>query len=466
MTFRPILTAEEMVAAEGAAMADGVSVGELMERAGRAIADIAWRIAGESEALILCGPGNNGGDGYVAARLLAERGCEVRVAALAEPKTEAARAARERWAGPVEPIADTKSAPLLIDALFGTGLKRPLGDTLASTLADHVGKARYSIAIDLPSGIETDSGALLSPVPQFDVTVALGALKAAHRLQPSARYMGRVVMGDIGVQARSNVRELGRPQIPAPTPDDHKYSRGFVLVAEGAMAGAASLCAEAAMRTGAGYVVLAGPEQDASPRALVCRPATDPRALGDLLADERLDVAVIGPGLGLDEQADAYLDEILASGRRLVLDADALTLAAKRGAECLKTLKTPPILTPHHGEFVRLFGEGGGSKIDRARKAAERSGAIVVYKGSDTVIAAPDGRAAIAPPAPAWLASAGTGDVLSGIVSARFAADGDGFAAACEAVWLHGEAARRAGPFLIADDLVGALPGALAACLR
>lgn len=463
---RPILTAKEMVAAEGAAMTDGVSVGELMERAGRAIADIAWRIAGKSEALILCGPGNNGGDGYVAARLLADRGCNVRVAALAAPKTDVAKAARERWNGPVEPIADAKSAPLLIDALFGTGLMRPLSDTLAKTLAEHVGKARYSIAVDLPSGIETDSGALLSPVPEFDVTVGLGALKPAHLLQPSARYLGRVIIGDIGVEASSNLIELGRPSIAAPTPGDHKYSRGFVLVAEGAMAGAASLCAGAAMRAGAGYVVLAGPDKGAGPLALVHRPATDPRALGDLLADERVDVAVIGPGLGLDETADARLDGILASGRKLVLDADALTLVARRGAKCLSALESPPILTPHHGEFVRLFGEGAGSKIDRTREAAERSGAIVVYKGSDTVIAAPDGRAAIAPPAPAWLASAGTGDVLTGIVAARYAAGGDAFTAACEAVWLHAEAARRAGPFLIADNLVGALPGALAACLQ
>ncbi|RED15428.1 NAD(P)H-hydrate dehydratase [Parasphingopyxis lamellibrachiae] len=466
MTFRPILTAEEMVAAEGAAMADGVSVEELMERAGRAVADIAWRIAGKSEALILCGPGNNGGDGYVVARLLADRGCKVRVAALAEPRTDVAKAACERWGGPVEPVADAKSAPLLIDALFGTGLMRPLGDTLAKTLAEHVGKARYSIAVDLPSGIETDSGALLSAVPHFDVTVGLGALKPAHLLQPSARYLGRVILGEIGVEASSSLVELGRPGITAPTPGDHKYSRGFVLVAKGAMAGAACLCAGAAMRAGAGYVMLAGPDHGAGPLALVHRPASDPRALADLLADERVNVAAIGPGLGLNEEADARLDEILTSGRRLVLDADALTLMVRRGAECLNALETPPILTPHHGEFVRLFGGGAGNKVERARDAASRSGSVVVYKGSDTVIAAPDGRAAIAPPAPTWLASAGTGDVLTGIVAARYATSGDAFTAACEAVWLHGEAARRAGPFLIADDLVGALPGTLAACLQ
>lgn len=465
MILRSILTAAEMVAAEKAAMAGGVSVGELMERAGKAVADIAWRMAGKSETLILCGPGNNGGDGYVVARLLAERGCTVRVAALADPKTDAAKAARERWEGSVEPIAGAKSASLVIDALFGTGLARPLSDTLAKALADHVRKARYSIAIDLPSGIETNSGALLSPVPEFDVTVALGALKPAHLLQPSASYLGRVMLDGIGVETSSSLKLLDRPKLAVPAPGDHKYSRGYVLVAGGAMPGAASLAAHAAMRSGAGYVALAGPDHSEGPLALVHRLAADPQTLGDLLRDDRIDVAVIGPGLGLNDKAEARLDQAMASGRKLVLDADALTLIAKRGVESLMALGTSAILTPHHGEFVRLFGEGEGSKVERARKAAEKANAVVIYKGNDTVVAAPDGRAAIASPAPAWLASAGTGDVLTGIVAARYAQGGDAFEAACEAVWLHGEAARRGGAFLIADDLLDALPGVLASCL-
>ena len=465
MNSRPILTAKEMVAAEEAAMAGGVSVGELMERAGKAVADIVWRMAGRSEVLILCGPGNNGGDGYVVARLLSERGCAVRVAVLADPQTDVAKATRERWGGPVEPIGDAKGAPLVIDALFGTGLARPLSAALAKALVDHVGNARYSIAVDLPSGIETDSGSLLSPVAEFDVTVALGALKPAHLLQPSAQYMGRVMLGDIGVEPASSLKMLGRPKVTAPAPCDHKYSRGFVLVAAGEMAGAASLCADAAMRAGAGYVMLAGQDRGEGSLALVYRQAADAQTLGTLLGDERIDVAVIGPGLGLNGEADARLDQLLASGRKLVLDADALTLIAKRSAESLQALNAPPILTPHHGEFVRLFGDGPGSKIERTRDAAERSGSVVIYKGNDTVIAAPDGRAAIAPPASSWLASAGTGDVLTGIAATRYAVTGDAFAAACEAVWLHGDAARRAGPFLIADDLLDVLPSALAACL-
>lgn len=446
-------------------MADGISVGELMERAGREVADIAWRMAGVSETLILCGPGNNGGDGYVVARLLAERGSDVRVAALADPKTEVAKEARAKWDGPVEPIAGAKGASLVIDALFGTGLVRPLSGSLAKTLIDHVESATHSVAVDLPSGIETDSGALLSPVPKFDATVALGALKPAHLLQPSVRYLGRVVLGDIGIASESDLNVVSRPNLTPPSPEDHKYSRGYVLVAGGAMAGAASLTADAAIRGGAGYVALAGPDHPEGPLALVYRLAADPRTLGDMLADERIDVAVAGPGLGLTGKAEARLDQVLDSGRRLVLDADALTLIAQGGVERLHELSTVPILTPHHGEFVRLFGEGEGSKVERARDAAQRANAVIVYKGSDTVIAAPDGRAAIAARAPTWLATAGTGDVLTGIMAARYAQNGDPFEAACEAVWLHGEAGRRAGAFLIADDLLNILPRALASYL-
>lgn len=464
MIFPPILTAEEMVAAEHAAMAGGVSVGELMERAGRAVADIAWRMVGKSEVLILCGPGNNGGDGYVVARLLAERGCDVRVAALADPQTDVAKTARMRWEGSVEPIAGAKSAPLLIDAVFGTGLARPLNQALARALADHVKKARHSIAVDLPSGIETDSGALLSPVPSCDVTVALGARKPAHLLQPAAGYMGRVMLGDIGIAASSHLHVLGRPKLTAPSADDHKYSRGYVLVAAGEMPGAAALTAMAAMRAGAGYVALAG-ETAAVPHALVHKPTEDAGALAHHLDDSRISVVAIGPGLGNQEDGRHRFERALMAGHRLVIDADALNLLADSGLGAVRDQKALPILTPHAGEFVRLFGEGKGSKVDRARDAAERSESVVIFKGNDTVIAAPDGRAVIAQPAPSWLASAGTGDVLTGITAARYAVTGDAFTAACEAVWLHGEAARRAGPFLIADDLVDALPGALAACL-
>lgn len=466
MAGRAVLTAAETLAAEEKAMADGVTVEELMERAGRAVADAAWRLAGKTSALILCGPGNNGGDGYVAARLLAERGCDVRVAALGDPKTDAAIAMRQKWDGPTELIAGAKGAPLVIDALFGTGLKRQLSDTLAKALTKYIGAAKFSLAVDLPSGVETDGGALLSPVPDFDATVALGALKPAHLLQPSRRHCGHVLVGEIGLGAASSLAEIAQPRLTAPAPDDHKYKRGYVFVAEGAMAGAASLCAHAAMRAGAGYVVMAGPERGEGPQALIMKQAADPKTLGKLLADKRIDVAVIGPGLGRERKARARLETALGSGRKLVLDADALVLLAERDVpERLTELDAAPILTPHEGEFARLFGEIGGSKVDRARAAAERSGSVIVYKGADTVVAAPDGRAAIAADSPSWLASAGTGDVLAGIAAAHYAQLDDPFQAACNAVWLHGEAARRAGPFLIADDLIDALPAVLGACL-
>jgi ADP-dependent NAD(P)H-hydrate dehydratase / NAD(P)H-hydrate epimerase len=445
MSGRTILTAAEMRAAEAAAIAAGTPVEALMERAGTAAAEAIWRYAGPLPALILCGPGNNGGDGYVIARALAARGVAVRVAAPAEPKSEAARAARAAWAGPVEALADAAPAPLLVDALFGTGLGRPLDDAVSRRLCALPAQVR--VAVDLPSGIATDDGTILSPVPDFDLTVTFQTLKPAHLLQPAARHMGRIVVADIGIAAASALVEIGRPAPRLPGPDDHKYTRGMVAVLAGAMPGAAALAAAAALRAGAGYVRLIGPGAPGLPSAIVQGPG-DPEPL---LADARIGAVVVGPGLGRDPDARRLLDIALACGRPLVLDADALALIGT------DRLPAGAILTPHAGEFARLCPGLAGSKVEKARAAAARTGAVLVLKGADTVVAAPDGRAAIAPPAPAWLASAGTGDVLTGIVAARYAGCGDAFEAACAAVWLHGQAAERAGPGLIADDLPKAL---------
>jgi len=453
MTGRAILTAAEMRAAEEAAITAGTPVETLMERAGCAAAEAIWRYAGPLPALVLCGPGNNGGDGYVIARELAARGIDVRVAALAEPQSGAARAARDRWGGSVEPLVGAKPARLLIDALFGTGLGRPLDDDVAGALQALAASADVRVAIDLPSGAATDDGALLSPVPDFDLTITFQTLKPAHLLQPAARHMGRIVVADIGIEAASALREIGPVRIAAPGPDDHKYSRGYVAVIAGEMPGASALTASAAQKAGAGYVRLIGPKLAGLPHAIV---QGDGDAAG-LLADERIGALVLGPGLGTGVEGQGLLDLALGSRRPLVIDADALTLIAKRGTSVLRGLARPAVLTPHGGEFGRLFPDLSGSKVERARAAAAQARAVIVFKGSDTVIAAPDGRAAIAPPAPAWLASAGTGDVLAGIVAARYAVSGDAYAAACEAVWLHGRAAERAGPGLIADDLVAAL---------
>lgn len=412
MTGRVILTAAEMRAAEEAAIAAGTPVEELMERAGKAAAEAIWRYAGPLPALVLCGPGNNGGDGRVIARELAARGIEVRVATLADLGAEA--------------------APLLIDALFGTGLSRPLEQP--QVLLDLAAAAAVRVAIDLPSGVATDDGAILSPVPDYDLTVTFQTLKPSHLLQPAARHMGRIVVADIGIPAASNLAEIGPAAPREPGPDDHKYSRGYVAVLAGEMPGASALAAAAALRAGAGYVRLIGPPVAGLPHAIVQGPG-DAEAL---LADPRIGAVVVGPGLGRD---DRLVGIAIASGRPLVLDAGALR--AQPNA----------ILTPHEGEFARLFPGLPGSKVERARAAAAASGAVVVYKGADTVVAAPDGRAAIAPPAPAWLATAGTGDVLAGIVAARRAALDDPFEAACSGVWMHNHAAR-ARPGRTADDLV------------
>jgi hydroxyethylthiazole kinase-like uncharacterized protein yjeF len=461
MIGRPILTAAEMRAAEALAIAAGTPVETLMERAGLAAAEAIWRYAGPLPALVLCGPGNNGGDGYVLARVLQQRGVPVRIAALGEPQSPAARAARAAWDGEVVALADAASAPLLIDALFGTGLTRGLDEALARRLASLAGQARIRVAIDLPSGAATDDGAILSPVPDFDLTVTFQTLKPSHLLQPAARYMGRVVVADIGVEAHSHLSEIAPPRLRAPGPDNHKYSRGYVAVVGGAMPGAAALAAAAAMRGGAGYVrLIADRPVRGLPHAIVQRAGVSP----ELLADHRIGAVAAGPGLGRDADARALLDRVLACARPLVLDADALVLL-EGALERLHPLHHVPILTPHAGEFARLFGTLPGSKVEQARAAAVRASAIIVYKGADTVIASPDGRAAIAPTAPSWLASAGTGDVLAGIIAAQRAAGLDAFEAACAGVWLHGRAAERAGAALMADDLLAHLAAAVAECL-
>lgn len=465
MTPRPILTAAETRAAEEAVIANGTSVEALMERAGAAVAEAAWRFGGGRPTLILCGPGNNGGDGYVAARLLAGRDVAVRVAAAGEPQGEAARAARSGWSGPVETLAKAASAPVLVDALFGTGLARGLAPPLYKALDRLADSASFRLAVDLPSGVATDDGALLSPVPCFDLTLALGALKPAHRLQPAADRCGIVQVADIGLRFPDDARvtEVAQPELGPPAASDHKYSRGMVVVAAGSMPGAATLAAAGAQRAGAGYVLLAG-AAEVGPLALVHRAATDANALARILADARVGAVVVGPGLGADTKGRARLEAALASGHPLVLDADALNLLAVDGLDRLTRLAEPPVLTPHEGEFARLFVDLGGSKIERARIAARRCNAVVLLKGADSVVAHPDGRVAIAPPGSPWLASAGTGDVLAGLVAAMRARGLDPFAAAQAALWLHGEAARRAGAGLIADDLLAHLPAALAAC--
>lgn len=452
----PVVTAAEMRAAEDAVIAGGVSVEALMERAGAAVAEAVWRFGGGRPALILCGPGNNGGDGYVAARLLAEHGLEVRVAACAEPRTDACRWARQQWTGAVAALDDAEEASVLVDALFGTGLSRSLDDAVHASLHRLASAARMVIAVDVPSGVGTDNGRSLGAA-QATFTLALGALKPAHLLHPAAALCGIVQCAEIGVPIPSTAQVIPPPHLAAPDAASHKFKRGMVAIVGGAMPGAARLSAKAAMRC-AGYVVAAN-MAGRGPDALVHRD------WGAIASDDRVGALLVGPGLGRDEVARAALQAALDSIHPLVLDADALVLLTAEQRLALRRRSTPVIMTPHAGEFEAMFGEGSGSKIDRARAAAAECGAVIVFKGADTVIAASDGRVRLSSNAPGWLASAGTGDVLAGIVAGCLSGGMAPLDAACAAVWLHGEAARIAGPALIADDLPQYLPLAIARAL-
>lgn len=446
---RPILTAEQMRVAEAAAIAAGAADIELMERAGRALAEAVRLYAGPRETLILCGPGNNGGDGYVAARHLAAAGYPVSIAALGEPAAEAAKWAKGRWDGQVEPFEKAPPAPILIDCLFGTGLKRGLEQSVSERLCWLSEQALVTIACDLPSGVASDDGAILSAVPRSDLTLTFGALKPAHRLMPAMAQVERVVLADIGIDASADWFEIGPPALPPLDPVGHKYSRGLVHCLAGEMPGAIALAASAAAKSGAGYVRVS------TSLPIGGLPSSIVQSGGADLQDERIGCILVGPGLGDIPQV---LTLALTAPRPIVIDADAIGLVGE--PERLHGHDT--ILTPHEGEFRKLFGEIERSKPERALEAAQRSQSVIVYKGPDTLVASPDGRLGFAPPAPAWLASAGTGDVLAGMIAAMRARGLAAFEASCAAVWLHGRAAELAGPGLIADDLVRVIPLALA----
>lgn len=446
----PILTTAATRAAEAACAESGTSLAELMDRAGAAVADTAWRMAAGGPVLVLCGPGNNGGDGYVAARLLAERGAEVRVAVLADPATDLARAARAQWGGPVEALTpQTALAPLVVDALFGVGLTRPIRDDLAAMLRRFAG--RRVLAVDVPSGVDGDGVHGWAPPLPADVTLALGALKPAHVLLPGAAHGGRVLLAPIGIAAALGMQTAPKPVASVPGATAHKFNRGMVLVRSGPMPGAAQLTAAAALRSGAGYVVLSGAER-APFDAII---AEDGGGYGERLRDARVGAVVLGPGHPAGEVLDHDVAAAIDAGKPLVLDAAAIASALPR----LRALSgaVPAILTPHEGEFAKAFPGLEGSKIDRAKTAAADAGAVVIYKGADTVVAAPDGRVVAAWPGSPWLATAGTGDVLAGACGARLARGGDAFDAAVAAVGWHIARAQAIGPGLVADDLVADL---------
>ncbi|MCJ2182027.1 NAD(P)H-hydrate dehydratase [Novosphingobium sp. 1949] len=460
----PILTVAQMRGAEAALIAQGSSVEALMQVAGRRAAEWVWRLSGGHRVTVLAGPGNNGGDGYVLAQALRARGGEAVVIAAMEPATPAARAARAAFDGEVLGPDAPCRGEVFVDCLFGSGLSRPLDPAQVALLDRLVSSHRNAIAVDLPSGIASDSGMLLNEgLPHYDLTLALGAWKFAHFLMPATARMGALRCVPIGIAPVPGAAEaIARPTIAPPPSDAHKYTRGLLAVVAGAMPGAAILASLAAQGAGAGYVKLFADNKRNCPADLVVE--TGP--VSDLLADHRNAAILVGPGLGRDGAARERLAVALADPAALVVDADALVLLSPR---LLAERTAPAIATPHEGELValeRAFDcDGGGTRAERAAALARASGMVIVAKGPDTVVAAPDGRLACAPRASSWLSTAGTGDVLAGTIASRLAAGSDPFASACEGVWLHGEAARLCLAPFTASQLAERIPAALAACL-
>ena len=461
MAAEQVLTVAQMREREQALIDGGESISSLMERAGRGAAQWVWRVAAGRPVTVLCGPGNNGGDGYVIARELHARGAEVRVVAPMEPRSEAAIAARRSCGAPV---VEDAAGGVLVDGLFGSGLTGPLDPEHVALLARLAAAHSTAIAIDLPSGVEGDSGALLNEgLPPYSLTLALGAWKRAHWLMPGMATMGERRLVEIGIAPVAGAaRLIARPRLAPPAPDAHKYTRGLVLVVAGSTIGAAILACEGAMRTGAGAVRLCsdGLHPAAVPDIILRH---DP--LPELLADHRTGAVLVGCGLGRDGTARERLAQVLATRRPTVIDADALHLV---GPDDLAGFAAPLVLTPHEGELAQLakgFSIPPADKPHLALALARKSGAVVVAKGPHTVIAAPDGRTIFAPSTTSWLSVAGTGDVLAGTIASRLAAGVEPFEAACQGNWLHGEAARLCRAPFLASDLAGAIPAAFARCL-
>jgi ADP-dependent NAD(P)H-hydrate dehydratase / NAD(P)H-hydrate epimerase len=481
-----LLTAEEMGQADRLAIDGGVPGLTLMENAGRAVADdLARRFPDAGTVAVLCGPGNNGGDGFVAARYLAERGYRVRLGFNGDPAHLSADAAAnaKRYAGQRERLsADIlDGADVVVDALFGAGLARPIEGDYAAMIERVNGSGLPVIAVDVPSGIDGTTGEVRGDAIEALSTVTFFRLKPGHLLLPGRLHCGEVSLSDIGIPARvldtikpktfANEPPLWLPRFPWPTPEGHKYARGHAVVVSGPLysTGAARLGARGALRVGAGLVTVASPRDAlavnaSSLTAIMVREADDARALQGLLADERKNAVLIGPGVGVGERTRAMVLATLGSGAAVVLDADAITSFAEPPAKLFAAIAghvAPVVLTPHDGEFARLFGNIEGSKLDRAREAARRSGATIVLKGADTVVASPDGTASINATTSSWLATAGTGDVLAGVVLGLLAQRMPPFEAVSAAVWLHGKAAKEFGPGLIAEDVPEMLPKVL-----
>ena len=473
-----LISVAEMYEADAAAARAGTPGLTLMENAGRAVADAIVRRWAPRPVSVLCGRGNNGGDGFVAARLLAEAGWPVLLGLLGarERLKGDAAAMAARWEGSVEPLALAllEGEPLVVDALFGAGLTRPL-EGVALALAEACAARDLScVAVDMPSGVHGDTGDVLGEAFKAALTVTFGRRKYGHLLLPGRERAGEVVVADIGIpeaaiselalRVHENASALWQGLLPGPEAGDHKYSRGHALVVggDGTHSGAARLAARAALRAGAGLVTVHAPEAALPVYAsqLTAVMVASIHDLGTALADERRNALLIGPGCGASPATRARTLQALGAGKRCVLDADALTAFQDEPAALFASLGPDAVLTPHEGEYRRLFAHEG-DKLARARAAASECGAVVVLKGADSVIAAPDGRAAINANAPPTLATAGSGDVLAGFILGLLTQGMPAFEAAAAGVWLHGAAAAAFGPGLIADDLSESLPGVL-----
>ncbi len=483
-----LLTTAEMGEADRLTIAGGIPGMILMEAAGRAVAqEVVWRWPDAAHVAVLCGPGNNGGDGFVAARHLKAQGFSVSLALLGarDRLTGDAAAMAERWDGEVAPLTAQAAdgASVVIDALFGAGLTRPLEGAAADLVETVTANGQPVVAVDVPSGIDGTSGAVKGTAFRAAATVTFFRRKPGHLLLPGRLHCGAVRVAEIGIkdpvlqtiapQTFANAPGLWLGAYPWPSLGGHKYDRGHAIVVSGGpeQTGAARLAARGALRAGAGLVTLVGSPaatavNAAHMTAVMTRSLAGPEALDALLKDERLNAVLVGPGAGVDEDTREMVLAAAQSPAALLLDADALTAFEETPETlfaALESRKAPAVLTPHDGEFARLFGADAGagtdgSKLDRARRAAALSGAHIVLKGADTVVAGPDGRAAINENAPAWLATAGAGDVLGGMILALLAQGMPPFEGCCAGVWLHGEAAARFGPGLIAEDLPEMLP--------
>ena len=460
---RHVLTPAEMRVAEANAIAAGLPTLLLMERAAAAAALAIRQFCPRRSALVLCGPGNNGGDGYGVASALRAAGVAVRVAADSPPTGEPAATLAARWHGPVEPLASAAPAPLIIDALYGTGLVRRIGDTVQAAIDRLRDSAATVVAIDIASGVDALTGVAVGRPLAADLTVTFGAAKRGHILGAGRRLAGRLVVADIGVEVPAVLRLVGKPIAVVLPTDTHKFRRGSIVVIAGdsARGGAARLTALAALRTGAGLVTMIG-DSEAPVDAIMRRSDGD---AGAILADPRTSAIAIGPGLADSQRSRDWLVRVLAGRTPVVADAGALALAfGQPGEAALFAAATAPlVLTPHDGEFVRLFGPIGGDRISAVQAAAALAKSVVLLKGAETIIAAPDGRVAINIHASPWLATAGSGDVLTGIIAALLGNGLAPFEAAQAGAWLHGDAGIRGGAGLIADDIVALLPIVLGA---